>query len=241
MQFLDLTFPTVAENLAVEESLLENAEAGAGSELLRLWDAKSTFVVLGRGSRVAMEIDEEAVQLDDVPVFRRVSGGTTIVAAPGCLFYSVLLSLEHRPHLRMLDQVHLFVMEHLSNALNESVPEVKMAGTCDLVLGDRKVSGNSLRVTRDWVLYHGTLLLDMDLHLVARYLRHPPREPEYRANRSHLSFLRNLQLERDVVAKSLKRAWAADQAAPGFSDWATARIAELAREKYLSKEWTWSR
>ena len=36
MYFLDLTLPTLAENLALDEALLLDAEAG-GPEVLRLW------------------------------------------------------------------------------------------------------------------------------------------------------------------------------------------------------------
>ena len=45
----------------------------------------------------------------------------------------------------------------------------------DLVLGDLKFSGNSARCRRRWLLYHGTLLYDFPLALVARCLKMPPR------------------------------------------------------------------
>lgn len=64
--------------------------------------------------------------------------------------------------------------------LQPTVPQLAFQGTCDLVVEGKKISCNSVRLGRDWMLYHGTLLLDMDLRLVDCLLKHPPREPDYR-------------------------------------------------------------
>jgi lipoate-protein ligase A len=39
------------------------------------------------------------------------------------------------------------------------------------------------------VYYSASLLVKPDVSLVERYLRHPPREPEYRRGRSHREFM----------------------------------------------------
>src|SRR5271163_1030419 len=100
MQRLILTLPTAAENLALDEALLEEAEAaGAASETLRLWEPAESTVVVGRGSQIAREVDATACRQDGVPILRRASGGGAIVAGRGCLMYAVVLSLGQRPEL----------------------------------------------------------------------------------------------------------------------------------------------
>ena len=48
MKLLDLTLPTPAENLALDDAILEQAETGTGPrELLRLWEMPQTCVVVG--------------------------------------------------------------------------------------------------------------------------------------------------------------------------------------------------
>jgi len=47
------------------------------------------------------------------------------------------------------------------------------------------------------------LLLDADLMLMDRYLKHPPREPAYRQGRSHLDFVMNMR-QIDCHVSSLK-------------------------------------
>ena len=53
------------------------------SEILRLWQPESNFVVIGRGSRIAEEVNLPATQAAGVPVLRRSSGGAAIVAGAG--------------------------------------------------------------------------------------------------------------------------------------------------------------
>ena len=58
MRFIELTLEQPAENLALDEALLEEAEsAGQPQETLRLWESPSHVAVVGRSSSVGEEID----------------------------------------------------------------------------------------------------------------------------------------------------------------------------------------
>ena len=127
------------------------------------------------------------------------------------------------------------------------MPNIAWRGTCDLVVpglnadgqsGYRKVSGNSLRCRRDWLLYHGTLLLSMDLEMVDRFLLHPPREPEYRQKRRHGDFIANLQLPMDKLIDSLRRSWQAELTSPSLPQ---ARVEQLVNERYANEAWNQQR
>lgn len=239
MQYFEVTLPSIAENLALDEALLEEAQASPdGTESLRIWQADSPFVVLGRSSRVAAEVQQEFAQQHAIPVFRRVSGGATVAASPGCMFYALVLSLEQRPHLRMIDHAHQFVMGQMKAALQTLVPRLEFDGTCDLVVSGRKVSGNSVRLIRDWMLYHGTLLLNMDLTLVDQLLSHPPREPEYRGGRAHEDFLANLHIPYQAAAGALYSNW---PIASKVNPLPLARIESLVRDKYSQDSWNLAR
>ena len=101
MRYLDLTLPGPAENLALDEALLEEAEStGMPLETLRLWEAPQHAVVIGRSSHMAAEVRGDVCRELNVPVLRRISGGAAVVVGPGCLMYAVVLSLRLRPHLR---------------------------------------------------------------------------------------------------------------------------------------------
>ena len=246
MKFLDHTCDTPAENLALDEALLELAEraATAGddagtSEVLRLWEPEAPLVVVGRSSKIAVEVNEAECARLRIPVLRRSSGGAAIVAGPGCLMYALVLSYRRRPHLRALDQAHRTVMETLRQALIAPGPTVlsqpvEFQGTCDLTLEGRKFSGNSVRCRRENFLYHGTLLYNFPLELIGRCLNTPPRQPDYRAGRGHEAFVANLPLPVAALRRALVAAWQADEP---FGPLPTAIIEEFIADKYSQPAW----
>ena len=235
MRYLDLTLPTAAENLALDEALLEEAEAGdAPAETLRLWEPRQPMVVVGRSSQFPIEVRLDACRTLGIPVLRRSSGGAAIVAGPGCLMYALVLSYRLRPQLRVLHQAHRWVLGTLAAAIGAFVPGVECRGTSDLAIGGRKFSGNSARCRRNHLLYHGTLLYDFPLELVERCLTMPPRMPDYREGRPHEGFVTNLPLRLETIREELVAAFGADE--PRDS-WPERRTAQLVAEKYTLPEW----
>ncbi|MEI6637644.1 MAG: lipoate--protein ligase family protein, partial [Planctomycetota bacterium] len=197
--WLDADLPTVAENLALDEALLADVHEGLwGGPVIRTWMAAEPTVVLGSSSHLAAEIDPDACQAAGVGVLRRPSGGLTVVLGPGCLMWSVIAPLpETAPG---IDSIHAAMLDPLCAALTAAGRAVVRRGASDIAIEvdgmERKVSGNALRIRRGAVLYHGTLLDRFDIGLISRVLRHPPREPGYRARRPHEAFLANLRLGR---------------------------------------------
>jgi lipoate-protein ligase A len=220
MYHFKLTLETPAANLALDEQLLAAAENGQLScDVLRLWESPQLCVVRGRSSPDA-EVHIDACRRDGVPLLRRASGGATVVIGPGCLMYALALDRGRHAELRGVDTTHRFVLDRMAAALTALVAGVACAGTSDLALpaaaGEppRKFSGNSLRVKRTHLLYHGTILYDFPLERVSRWLAAPSREPAYRAGREHGTFLANLPATRAAIERALLDVWNAHEALP---------------------------
>ncbi len=171
-----------AANLALDELLLDQRK-----EALRFWECSQPVVVVGRSGRVEQQVRVEACEADGVEVLRRSSGGGAVVLAPGCLNYSLVFSLEHRPRWRNVRQSFCGILSRIADALGAEVCDPS-----DLAWQGKKVSGNSQRRTASVLLHHGTLLYDFDPALASRYLLEPKRQPEYRGGRTHAQFLGNL-------------------------------------------------
>jgi lipoate-protein ligase A len=235
LHLLDHTCPTAEENIALDEALLEQTEqSGQLHEVLRLWESPSPLVVVGRSSRVDEEVNQAACQARGIPILRRSSGGAAIVAGPGCLMYAVVLSYERHPHLRAVDEAHHFVLETMLSGLRPLLTNVAKQGTSDLTLGACKFSGNSMRAKREHLLYHGTLLYDFPLELIAECLGTAPRQPAYRGQREHRAFVTNLPLKAERLRQAVVEAWNARRT---LADWPRELTARLATEKYASPEW----
>jgi lipoate-protein ligase A len=243
MQILDLTLPTPAENLACDEALLDRCEAGNGGETLLFWEPREIFVVVGYANKIATEVNVAACEAKKIPIFRRCSGGGTVVQMPGGLNYSLILQITENGPTRSISSANEFIMEKNRAAIETLLPEVKIKnsklkisvrGHTDLCLGDLKFAGNSQRRRKHFLLFHGTLLLDCDLGLVGELLHMPSLQPDYRASRSHLDFVTNVNLPAEKVKAALVKEWNATEElkSPPLEE-----ISKLAREKYATRGW----
>ncbi|MDA9934386.1 lipoate--protein ligase family protein [Rubripirellula sp.] len=196
-----------ADHLALDEAVLmrEAAESDRFQpwEILRVWEFSQPVVVAGRSSRIRQEIDVDYCHAMKMPILRRCTGGASVVAGPGCLMYSVVLDHAVHDGLRKIDAAHQYVMSRVLAAVQQQVPAANLQGICDLTWQNRKCSGNSLRVTRDRILYHGTVLYDFDLTMLSRCLLKAPRQPDYRVGRDHSDFVTNVPLNSTKLAEHL--------------------------------------
>jgi lipoate---protein ligase len=234
MRYLSLSLPALEENLALDEALLLEAEEGNGSGCLRLWEWPSPAIVLGAAGRLAEDVNESACLADGVPVFRRSSGGGTVLLGRGCLLFSLILEYRRTQELSEILSSYRFILGHIADALSPLQAGLEFAGTSDLAMGGRKVSGNSQQRKRRYLLHHGTLLYDFAMEPVERYLYLPGRQPEYRRGRTHREFLTNLVVGREELIQRLRNCWDADDLA---ESWPQDQVRRLVAEKYARAEW----
>jgi lipoate-protein ligase A len=155
----------------------------------RMYRPNSVCIVLGKGSKPELELNLDAIRKDGIPLVRRKGGGCSVVLDPGNRVISCVLPVEgiknSRAYFDLLTRQIIHWLE------KEGLAGVHQAGISDLAIGDRKIGGAAIYRTKDILYYSTTLLLDADLALIDRYLKHPPREPAYRKGRTHLDFVAN--------------------------------------------------
>ncbi|GIW79395.1 MAG: lipoate--protein ligase A [Gemmatales bacterium] len=234
LRYLHLTLPTIAENLALDEALLCQAEEADTDGVLRIWQWPEPAVVLGASSRLAAEVDEQSCRRDHVPLCRRSSGGAAVLLDHGCLVFALILNYCDHPALAQVRSSYQYILGQMKAALDDLVPGLALAGASDLVIGDRKFSGNSQQRKRRWLLHHGTILYDFDTRKVARYLKSPPRQPEYRRRRNHEDFLINLSAQEQDIIYRLRHQW---QACHEIRDYPDSLVQRLVQEKYETDAW----
>jgi lipoate-protein ligase A len=240
MEFLELSLPTPEQNLACDHALLEMCEQErSGRAILRIWQASRHFVVLGYSNHVRSEVNLDACRSRGVPVLRRFSGGGTVLQGPGCLNYSLVFPIPGEGPLSSITGTSRLLLQKQGRALEGLLQEpVTPQGQSDLAVRNRKCSGNAQRRLQQSLLFHGTILLDLDLSLVEKYLHMPSSEPGYRAGRSHGDFMRNLHLPPGRVAQALRDTWDAHQVVKTVPH---QMIDTLVEERYGQAEWTFRR
>lgn len=213
MTLLDLTLPSPGANLALEEALLDAAETGAGGEILRFWESPTYFVVVGYANKVASEVNVAACEAKGISILRRCSGGGTVVQGPGCLNYAVVLRIIETGPTRSISAANQYVMERTRRAISQLLSpssQLLIAGYTDLALENLKFSGNAQRRRKNFLLFHGTLLLNFDLPLISDFLKMPSLEPDYREARPHDQFVMNLGFTAEKVKQAIAAEWNAD-------------------------------
>ena len=117
MTLLDLTLPSPAENLALDEALLDAAESASSAEVLRFWESPTPFVVVGYANKIASEVNIVACEARGISILRRCSGGGTVVQGPGCLNYAVILRITETGPTRSISTANHFIMERVRAAI----------------------------------------------------------------------------------------------------------------------------
>lgn len=229
--------PTPAEWLATDEVMLTLCETGQSGELLHFWEPTDTCVVVGYGNRIGTEVRVAECGRRGVPVHRRSSGGGTVVQLPGGLNYSLVLRIQPDGPTRSISAANHYIMERTRAALQPLAPadsEVSVRGHTDLCLGNRKFSGNAQRRQREFLLFHGTFLINCELAVISELLPMPSLQPDYREGRTHADFLGNFPASPEAVRQALARAWEADDEPFPLP---RPLVSQLAREKYSTPEW----
>lgn len=235
MKYMDSILQRPEEILGCDEALLESCENGAAEGALRVWSTTMYFVVLGYSRRAAEDVDLGYCRSAGIPVLRRISGGGTVLQGPGCLNYSLILRIQHDTPTATVTGTNHFVMNNHAAVLSSVTGQkVTTAGHTDLVVNDKKVSGNAQKRGRNYLLFHGTFLLDFDISLINKALRTPLNQPDYRRDRTHSEFLMNLHLSADTITGALRKAWNVEEQLrkPPLE-----RITQLAASKYLTYKW----
>jgi lipoate---protein ligase len=246
MKLFDQTFPSPAENLACDEVLLDWREDNNGEEILRFWESPETFAVVGYANKIATEVNVANCEAKQISIFRRCSGGGTVLQGCGCLNYALILRIAENLPFSSISSANQFIMKRNRAAIQSLFPAfeiqpsvfnfsaISIRGHTDLAIGDSKFSGNSQRRHKKFLLFHGTFLLNFNLTLIEHFLKMPSKQPDYRNRRNHAEFLMNLALPADDIKNAMQKFWKTDST---LENPPLEKIKNLAREKYSSCEW----
>ena len=173
----------------VNDALLDEQER-TGRPAWRIYEPAEPAIVFGAAGREQTDVYGDRARRDGIPLLRRRGGGGTVLLAPGQLVLALVAAVDspyrNREH---LCAINAWVTEALTGL---GVSGVRPRGICDLAIDGRKILGASLFRRRSVLFYQSSLLVCCDLTLFGRYLRHPAREPDYRARRAHAAFCTTL-------------------------------------------------
>lgn len=222
-------------NLALEQHLLETV--GEGQCILYLWQNQNT-VVIGRNQNPWKECRTALLQEEGGHLARRLSGGGAVFHDTGNLNFTFLMPQADYDLDSQLSVI-------ASAVCSLGIP-AERSGRNDLLAEGRKFSGNAFYKNGCQAYHHGTLLVDVDMAKLGRYLS--PSQAKLRAKgvdsvRSRVVNLKELNPEITVegMKKALIRAFSQVYQLPvrnipaSALDWS--RIGELTGR---NRSWEWN-
>lgn len=170
------------ENLATEQYLLENQPENSCT--LYLWQNKNT-VVIGKNQNAWAECRTGLLEEEGGHLSRRLSGGGAVFHDLGNLNFTFLTSNEDYDLNKQFSVIQA--------ACSYAGITTECSGRNDLLAGGRKFSGNAFYHNRTHAYHHGTLMVDVDVDKLQRYLSPPKAKLEAKGIASVRSRVVNLK------------------------------------------------
>lgn len=183
-------------NLSIEEWLMEHSDPN--DVILFLWQNENT-IVIGRNQNPYKECDIKKLKEDGVHLIRRLSGGGAVYHDHGNLNFTFIAAdsnydIKHNMNI-ILNGISKFGIRGYFNGRN------------DLMVQERKFSGNAFVNENGMNCHHGTVLVDVDLDKLSRYLTVSPLKLQSKGIDSVKSRVVNLRdISREITVEKLKNA-----------------------------------
>lgn len=185
-------------NLATEQYLMETVEEDAC--ILFLWQNQNT-VVIGKNQNAWKECRTALLQEEGGFLARRLSGGGAVFHDLGNLNFTFLMPQAEYD----LDKQFSVIAE----AVTLLGLQAERSGRNDVLIDGRKFSGNAFFKHDGKAYHHGTLLIDVDMGKLGRYLNPSKAKLQAKGVDSVRSRVVNLkELSPDITIASMKEAMA---------------------------------
>ena len=179
-----------------------------GRQSFKLWIPDKIYIILGASNTPEDALNIDNIQSDKITVYKRPSGGQTVVLTPKTLVISVFFPDAISLHpLKIFYHVNTIIIKSLAA---EGIENLSPKGISDIAISDKKILGSSIYKSKEKIFYHAVLNFNENPDTFDRYLKHPKREPDYRKGRIHKDFVTSI-VENDykksmqTIADSIKK------------------------------------
>lgn len=151
-----------------QTQLIYHALGISGEESIVICRPQEQYACVGFHQDLAYELDIDFCKTQEIGLFRREIGGSTVFLDQNQIFYQFILDRKKAP----LDQRVFFkkFLEPIIKTYNALGIEAKYNPVSDLVVNGKKISGNGGGDLGNCKVMTGSMLLDFDYKLMCRIL-----------------------------------------------------------------------
>jgi len=234
--------------LSADEVIGERVGTGESVPTLRLYTYQSHCGLVGRFQNIRNELRLDFCKDNNITVNRRPTGGGAIIMGDGQLGLALMLPGHAEDTYSRARDLMLTLSEGIIKGLNELGANAQFYNKNDILVNGRKIVGTGIhRAHSGSILFHASVLVDLDVKLMLQVLNTPLEkisDKQVAAISERLTNVRR-ELGRDIsvdeVRKSIARNYESVLGVKMIPGTYTAdelqAIAKVEREKYLSDEW----
>ena len=156
-----------------ETQAIYHALARTGQEGLVVCRPSSRCVCLGLHDDLLQEVDTEYCRNKDIPLIRREIGGGVVLLEPGQIFFQLVLSRRNPLLDGARNQFFTRFLQPAVATLADFQIEASISSPADIVVNNRKISGNGAGDISGMAVYTGNILLSFDRQTMAGVLNVP--------------------------------------------------------------------
>jgi len=154
------------------------------------WIPDQAYLILGQSNNAEASLYGELVLQDQIPVYKRPSGGESVILTPKTIVMSVRLLSDRLENPQVyFKRINSAIINGLASL---GINDLGYKGISDITIGQKKILGSSIYRKKNLVFYHAVLNVAEDVDMIAKYLKHPTKEPDYRIGRKHKDFVTSL-------------------------------------------------
>lgn len=237
--------------MALDETILLSVGRKKSLPTLRFYTCPHPAVAIGYFQSIKEVLNLPACKRDKIEIFRRMTGGGAVYKHPeGELNYSLVIPEDFSPQTKDILNSYRLIESGVIKGLERLGIKASFGGINDIMINDKKISGNAQTRGSGVILQHGTILLDFKPELMLRYLKIPkikmvdkkftsPRT-QVGTIKEYLPDLKINQLEKEVI-KGFADVFKVEFIKGSLSSWERKLARDLYNKKYTQKEWIYKR
>lgn len=157
-------------NMAVDEAVLESVASGKELPTLRLYGWTPASITIGYFQSLHEEVDAKVCEENGVPIIRRITGGGAVYHDKE-ITYSLIIPESHGLVVKDILASYKQISQGVIEGLKEFGLNTQFVPLNDLIINERKISGNAQTRKQKMILQHGTVLLDVDVRKMFSLLK----------------------------------------------------------------------
>ena len=179
----------------LDSQLLYHALAYLGREGLILLQPGTPYVCLGYHQDASQEVEMDFLKAQGIPVFRREVGGGAVYLDRGQLFYQLVLRADRPDVPAVKDAFYRKFLGPVVETFQEMGVAASFKPVNDIIVDNRKISGNGAAEINDMMILVGNFLVDFNFEMMARSLRVPDEKFRDKVQKSMAAALTTLTQE----------------------------------------------